>query len=471
VGNLVGTKVGRFRVDRELGRGGMGAVYAAFDERLEREVALKVLLANEANDDDQRRFIREARLAAKLTHPNIASIYEVDQIDGRIVIIMELLDGESLRKILSTRRLTDEQSIAIARDVARALARAHASGVIHRDIKPENVFVTEPAPGALHAKVLDFGLARQRDPAMTMTAGDGNESTMSQTWGTPGYMSPEQAMREAVDPRTDVFAFGALLYEMLAGIRAFRAANELGVLAAVLRSEPRSLSQIVADLPPAVDAIVTRCLKKDRNERFADGKELSGALESFARPLSTGSFRAVERISSPDLGARPSSPHTIESTPSNASVTTTKDPPTKPTGLAALPVDLRDPRIQKRAAIALGALVGLVVILVVVFSRSPSAVAPPPAGSGTLATSPPPVATSTDPDPFVVPPPPPVATESAAAIDADDPPPAASASHGAPSIPVRTVRPSGDKNKPADCKTPFIIDSKGVKIPKLHCLH
>jgi len=451
VGTLVGTKVGRFRVDRELGRGGMGAVYAAFDERLERDVALKVLLVSDASDDERRRFIREARLAAKLTHPNIASVYEVDEIDGRIVIIMELLEGESLRNLLSKRKLQMDEAISLARDVARALARAHGSGVIHRDIKPENVFVTEPAPGALHAKVLDFGLARQKDPAMSLKAGDGNESTMSQTWGTPGYMSPEQANREAVDVRTDIFAFGTLFYEMVAGIRAFRAANELGVLAAVLRSEPRALSQIVPDVAAPVEEIVVRCLKKDRNARFADGKELSAALEAFARPISTGSFRAII------------DPKTVESSPSHGSVTATKDPPAP----FHLHLDLRDPTTKKRvmiggAACAVMLLIGLVAIA----ASGPST--PKPADSATAASAAP--AEPPIPDPFIIPPPPPVAAppEPAAetVADIDEPPATASSAPAAAAVPVKAK----PKSKAADCKTPFTVDAKGVKIPKMHCL-
>jgi serine/threonine protein kinase len=265
-------------------------------------------------------------------------------------------------------------------------------------------------------------------------------------------MSPEQANRESVDPRTDVFAFGALLYEMLAGIRAFRAANELAVIAAVIRSEPRALTQIVPDVPPSVDAIVTRCLKKARAERFADGKELSAALESFGRPLSTGPFQAYEhsRISSPDLAA-PTIQTPIETTPSNASVTTTKKP-----------IDLRDRRTQKLVAIGAGALLFFVVVLAFALS-GPSA--PPPTASATTGT---PLAASADP--IMIPPPPPPAFESAAPVADEEPaPPPASASQVTAPIPVRTAKPAA-KGKPADCKTPFIIDSKGVKIPKMHCL-
>ncbi|MCW5837784.1 MAG: serine/threonine protein kinase, partial [Labilithrix sp.] len=157
--SLAGTRLGRFRITRLIGKGGTGEVYAARDEDLDREVAVKVLSSVVDVEPHRRRFLREARLAARLNHPNIASVHEVGDSDGRRYIVMELLEGETLRALMNERRLTVDESLSIARDVARALARAHAGDVTHRDVKPENIFITTPAPGVMLAKVLDFGLA------------------------------------------------------------------------------------------------------------------------------------------------------------------------------------------------------------------------------------------------------------------------------------------------------------------------
>ena len=160
MGSLEGRTLDHFRVERMIGKGGIGAVYEAVDRKFERQVALKVLLHEGDSALNQKRFLREARLAAKLTHPNIATVFEVGEFESHLYIVMELLEGESLRKLLSSQRLTIDEALGIGRDIARALARAHGGGVTHRDIKPENVFITNPAPKVLHAKVLDFGLAR-----------------------------------------------------------------------------------------------------------------------------------------------------------------------------------------------------------------------------------------------------------------------------------------------------------------------
>jgi serine/threonine-protein kinase len=260
----------------------MGEVYAAFDEKLERDVALKVLSEEGNLTTQKKRLLREARLAAKLTHPNIATVFEVDELGERLYLVMELLEGSSLRRILGERKMGIDEAIGVGRDMARALARAHAGGVIHRDIKPENVFVTQPSPDTLLAKVLDFGLARHRpdgvniaEQTYTVTRGD--------LWGTPGYVSPEQAHGQGVDVRTDVFSFGVVLYEMLAGIKPFRGDTPIAVMVATTRTEARPLREITPAVPVGIDEIVHRCLRKDREQRFSDGAALSAALESFIR--------------------------------------------------------------------------------------------------------------------------------------------------------------------------------------------
>ena len=175
---LEGTTIGRFRVGRLLGKGGMGAVYAAFDEHLERDVALKVLHEEGESGLQKKRLMREARIAAKLQHPNIATIYEVEELEGKLFIVMEMLEGQSLRQALHQRKLDVDEAIQIARDMARGLARAHGAGFIHRDIKPENVFLTSLSADTSIAKVLDFGLARQKPtPAAELHKTDENTST------------------------------------------------------------------------------------------------------------------------------------------------------------------------------------------------------------------------------------------------------------------------------------------------------
>jgi serine/threonine protein kinase len=232
VESLVGTRLGRFCVTRLIGRGGMGEVYAAVDENLDRDVAIKVLSDPVNVEPHRRRFLREARVAARLNHPNIASVYEVGDSDGRLYIVMELLEGQSLRSLLAERRLTVEESVSIARDIARALGRAHARHVIHRDIKPENVFITHPAADALFGKVLDFGLARTNRVKKTNEEEDSTPELArpGEACGTAGYLAPEQARGLEVDVRADVFSLGAILYEMLTGSRAFDGKNQLARL-------------------------------------------------------------------------------------------------------------------------------------------------------------------------------------------------------------------------------------------------
>jgi serine/threonine-protein kinase len=454
---LVGNSVGRFRVDRRIGKGGMGAVYAAFDEKLEREVALKMLLENATDPLQRKRFLREARLAAKLTHPNIATVFEVDELEGQVFIVMELLEGKSLRRTMADRRLSGDEAIAIARDIARALARAHNAGIVHRDIKPENVFLTEPSPGSMIAKVLDFGLAREKPRGEEHTATD---TAAGGTWGTPGYLSPEQAHGKPVDARSDIFSFGAVFYEMLAGRRAFRADNNFGLLLAVAKSDPEPLRWHAPEISDEVYAIVIRCMAKDKEARFADGNELAAALESAVK----GGTNASIKSASVPLS---SSPHMLEaSAGDHAEAATTRT--SSPALVSAGPVETsprdeiptferqRRERFGMGVAIASGLGVAIVLILVVssVFSGSPD---PSPAASW----APPPA----PPDPITIPT---VAAASAAPSESAQVAVVASGSASAhPGAPPPQLR---RHTKNADCAQPFVIDSKGVRIPKLHCL-
>jgi serine/threonine protein kinase len=281
VESLTGSRLGRFRIDRLIGKGGMSEVYAAADESLDREVAVKVLGAKLDVEPHRRRFLREARLAARLNHPNIASIHEIGDSDGHLYIVMELLEGETLRSLLAKRRLTREECLSIGRDIARALARAHAGDVIHRDIKPENIFITHPSPDVVLTKVLDFGLARDellrrrtdQEATATDVAGPG------EACGTAGYLAPEQARGVVVDIRADIFSFGAVMYEMLTGKRAFDGRNHLARMLAVVKQPAPQLRQSAPNLAPELEALVDRCLAKAPEDRFPDGASLLAALE------------------------------------------------------------------------------------------------------------------------------------------------------------------------------------------------
>jgi serine/threonine-protein kinase len=284
---LIGRTLSHFRIEAKLGEGGMGVVYRATDEKLLREVALKVLPASMASDGERRqRFLREARSAAAVTHPCIATVYEVDEADGHVFIAMELVLGDTLRERMAP-GLVHAEAVRIAKAVARGLARAHEKGVVHRDLKPENVMVTPDG----EVKILDFGLAKLRAADPGDLGSPGTEPTAVQltaqgrVMGTPGYMSPEQVEgRAEVDARSDVFSFGVMLYEMLSGVRPFRGSSSIEVLYGVLHRELQPLQEVCPTVPADIAALVTRCLQKRPEERFASGRELVVALEGDSPP-------------------------------------------------------------------------------------------------------------------------------------------------------------------------------------------
>jgi serine/threonine protein kinase len=278
--DLVGTSLGHFRIEAQLGEGGMGVVYRATDEKLGRQVALKVLPESFAPDDEPtQRFLREARSAAAVTHANIATVYEVGESAGHVFIAMELVEGETLRARLE-RGLSVEEAIRIGKDIASGLARAHERGIIHRDLKPENVMITRHE----EVKILDFGLAKQRPEETVTPSVLGTARTELQltqdglVLGTPAYMSPEQAMGEPVDARADVFSFGVLFYEMLTGTRPFQGATAIAVLLAASRDPAKPPSVKNPQVPVEVDRIALRCLQRKDAGRYANGRELLEAL-------------------------------------------------------------------------------------------------------------------------------------------------------------------------------------------------
>ena len=280
----VGQRVAHFRVLSELGRGGMGVVYLAEDTKLRRRVALKVLASTAAFDPERRkRLLREARTAAAVTHPVIASIYEVGESDGRVYIAMERVQGESLRQLLLAGPLPPERTVEIALQVLRGLAAAHAGGVIHRDLKPDNIML---GPHGV-VKLLDFGLAKRSSSpgAPPGSASLGGDTTTLVTgegrvMGTPAYMSPEQALGDPVDARSDIFSFGIVIYEMLSGQRPFGGNSSGAILGALLTKLPPALPSIVPLVSEPLARVVMRCLEKEPANRYGDCDALADELRA-----------------------------------------------------------------------------------------------------------------------------------------------------------------------------------------------
>ena len=269
---MIGRTLSHFEILDELGRGAMGVVYRARDTKLNRDVAIKVLPEDFAGDEERlARFRREAQLLASLNHPNIAAIYGLEESDGVHYLTLELVPGETLAERLARGRLSVEEALRIARQIVEALEEAHEKGVIHRDLKPANVKLTEDGK----VKVLDFGVAKafsgaaadvdsSQSPTLTR---DGTRAGV--IMGTAAYMSPEQARGKTVDKRSDIFSFGSVLYEILAGRKAFAGGDVSEILAAVIKTEPDT-SALPVDLDPRLRRLLERCLNKDPRERLRD---------------------------------------------------------------------------------------------------------------------------------------------------------------------------------------------------------
>jgi hypothetical protein len=275
-----GTRLGPYEILSPLGAGGMGEVYRARDTRLDRDVAIKVLPEGFAADLDRRaRFEREAKSVAALSHPNILAIHDVGTAGAETYAVTELLDGETLRHRLKAGALPVRKAIDYAVQMARGLAAAHDKGVVHRDLKPENLFLLKDG----QLKILDFGLARH-----TASSAGGSETLSAVTepgavMGTVGYMAPEQVRGQAVDARTDLFAFGLVLYEMLSGRRAFQRETGAETMTAILTADPPEFSGARNDIPPALDHIVRHSLEKNPAERFQSARDMGFALETLSR--------------------------------------------------------------------------------------------------------------------------------------------------------------------------------------------
>jgi eukaryotic-like serine/threonine-protein kinase len=297
---MEGLRISHYRILRHLGSGGMGQVYAAEDERLHREVAIKFISPGRAADEKARlRFEREAQAASALNHPNICTIFEVSEHEGQPFLVMELLDGKDLRQICAAGPVEISSLLKWGIEITDALAGAHARGIVHRDIKPGNVFVTLRGD----AKVLDFGLAklgRSEHMECSETVSFAATATGS-VMGTVAYMSPEQARGEALDPRTDLFSLGAMLYEMASGKPAFAGATVAIIFNSILTASPTPLSRIRGDVPPELESIISRALEKDRKARYQSATEMKADLKRLQHELEsrtlepTASSRAARR--------------------------------------------------------------------------------------------------------------------------------------------------------------------------------
>jgi serine/threonine protein kinase len=288
-------QLGIYKLTGRLGAGGMGEVWRAEDTKLLRQVAIKILPEQLANDPEWKgRFLNEARTIAQLNHPNIATIYSIDQDGDTLFIAMELIEGAALSSVIAKGPMIPADAVRVAVHVADGLSEAHAKGIVHRDIKPDNIILSPR-----FVKVLDFGIAKHiggtADPGLT---GGGF------VVGTPHYMSPEQALGRSVDARTDIFSLGVLLYEMLSGVKPFTGEGVTEILLQIVMKEPRDIAQAAFGITPALADIVRRCMKKQPEERFASCDELRVALASSLKEDPS----AARKSSVPTIAVRKAEP-------------------------------------------------------------------------------------------------------------------------------------------------------------------
>src|SRR5258707_14788457 len=347
---MVGRTIQQYQLLEKLGAGGMGEIYRALDTRLNRTVAIKVLPSAKSGDPERRRrFLQEAQAASGLNHPSIITIHDVISDGDTEFMVMEYVQGKTLNDLIPKGGLRVPLLIKYALQMADALSAAHAAGIVHRDLKPANAMVTESGL----VKVLDFGLAKLTDRSAMPDAGDDRTRTIGAApmtvegsiLGTVSYMSPEQAQGKKVDTRSDISSFGAVLYEMATGVRAFEGESSLSTLSAILRDEARPMSEVAPDVPPQLEDVIQRCLRKMPDDRWQSMKEIQAALSMLKRESDSGSLyttRLSGPLPPPSTGPASRGPKTQASAVAAATASATQSPSNSKAfmGIAALLVIL-----------------------------------------------------------------------------------------------------------------------------------